>query len=59
MKPALQFKFFLSATQSWQDMFVEARDFARTLDPRQLVSISHSCDKSQGVVTVWFWDRVP
>ncbi|MEK7470004.1 MAG: hypothetical protein AAB074_21760 [Planctomycetota bacterium] len=58
MKPLLKFRHFESTTESWQTLFGQAMLFANRLDPRQLVSISHSCDKSTGVVAVWFWDRL-
>jgi hypothetical protein len=35
----------------------EAAEFARQLDPRQLISISHSADNSEGVVVVWYSDK--
>lgn len=59
MKPQLRFRFFESITKSWQVLFGEAMLFANGLSPRQLVSISHSCDKGKGVVTVWYWDPTP
>jgi hypothetical protein len=42
---------------SWQQLFAEAPQFASQIPPDWLISISHSCDMSQGVVTVWHWDE--
>ncbi|MEO0476907.1 MAG: hypothetical protein AAF085_13195 [Planctomycetota bacterium] len=48
----VKFKYFESATKRWADLFKEAADFAQTIDPERLISISHSEDKNVGVVTV-------
>jgi hypothetical protein len=39
---------------SWATLFTEAADFAE-LGPERLISISHSADGGNGVVTVWYW----
>ena len=33
-----------------------AADFANGIGREKLISISHSVDQNQGVVTVWYWD---
>ena len=40
---------------SWEGLFQEAADFASRLGPERLISISHSEDDNDGVVTVWYW----
>jgi len=51
----VRFEVFRGTFTSWQELFQEASDFASQLDPRQLINISHSEDKGEGVVTVWYW----
>ncbi len=43
------------STKSWDKLFNDATDFATSLDPEKLISISHSADSADGVVTVWYW----
>ena len=52
----VDFRVFESSLKSWETLFQEAAEWASQLAPEQLISISHSCDSSEGVVTVWFWD---
>jgi hypothetical protein len=51
----IAFKIFKSATASWEALFQQAADFASGLGPQELVSICHSEDSNEGVVTVWYW----
>ncbi len=53
----ITFKMFRSTLSSWPTLFQEAADFANSLDEGQLISISHSADHSDGVVTVWYRRR--
>jgi hypothetical protein len=39
----------------WEELFREAADFATTIGPDRVISISHSEDENDGVVTVWYW----
>lgn len=48
-------KLFQGTLKSWSTLCEEACAFASTLAPERIVSISHSCDKSTGVVIVWYW----
>ena len=41
---------------TWQSLFREAADFATEVGPDRVISISHSEDKADGVVTVWYWE---
>lgn len=41
---------------TWDELFARAAEFATELGPGRLISISHSEDKDDGVVTVWYWD---
>ena len=51
----MQFRIFRGVWASFDDLFTEAAEFADTIGPERLVSISHSEDKDDGVVTVWYW----
>jgi len=55
--PAMQFNMFKSRIKSWDDLFQEAADFARTIGPGRVVSVSHSCDAGVSVVAVWYWEK--
>ena len=55
----VHFAMFKGMLKSWDTLFTEAADFAQTLEPAQLISISHSADQSSGVITVWYWSREP
>ncbi|MBZ0151269.1 MAG: hypothetical protein K8J09_07025 [Planctomycetes bacterium] len=48
------FKMFRGTWSSWASLFREAADFANSLADGQLISISHSADHQDGVVTVWY-----
>lgn len=51
----VDFKIFRGTFASWETLFQQAADFATQIGKENLISISHSEDKSEGVVTVWFW----
>lgn len=40
---------------SWEGLFKQVADFATVVGPQRLISISHSEDQNDGVVTVWYW----
>ena len=50
-------KYFRSSFTSWESLFAEAAEFASTITPDRLISISHSADRGTGVVAVWYWDE--
>jgi hypothetical protein len=51
----VRFELFRAAWASWQSLFQQAADFASRLGPTRLISISHSEDGNDGIVTVWYW----
>lgn len=51
------FEVFRGAWTTWQELFEGAAQFASQLGPNRLISISHSEDKNDGVVTVWYWSE--
>jgi hypothetical protein len=40
---------------TWDQLFTQAAAFASSVGPDRLISISHSEDQQDGVVTVWYW----
>ena len=55
----VEFQMFRGTMISWDNLFREAAEFAGALAPEQLISISHSADHSDGIVTVWYWSAPP
>lgn len=51
---AVEFMIFRSFTNSWEELFRQAADFATQIGAERVISISHSADRGDGVVTVWF-----
>ena len=51
----MKFRTFKACFKSWQAVFQEAADFATQMGRERVVSISHSEDSGNGVVTVWYW----
>jgi hypothetical protein len=46
---------FRGTLASWKELFDQAAQCATKLGPDALIGISHSEDKDDGVVTVWYW----
>jgi hypothetical protein len=54
---SVNFRQFRGTFTSWDSLFSEAAEFASKIAPDRLISISHSADHSEGIVTVWYWDE--
>ena len=50
-----KYKHFRGTLISWEDLFKQAAEFATAIGKEKLISISHSADHSEGIVTVWYW----
>ena len=50
------YRMFKSYTKSWDTLFNEASNFANAMGRDRVINITHSCDQSEGVVVVWYWD---
>ena len=46
---------FRGTLVTWQSLFTKAAQFATEIGPERVLSISHSEDQGDGVVTVWYW----
>jgi len=53
----VKFQVFRGLFSTWQSLFTQASEFASSIGKDRLVSISHSEDKGDGVVTVWYWSE--
>jgi hypothetical protein len=53
----VRFEVFRGTFTSWDSLFEAAADLATRIGRERLISISHSADHSEGVVTVWYWDE--
>ena len=51
----VRFEVFRGTFASWQTLFSDAAAFASQLGRDRVISISHSEDQNEGVVTVWYW----
>ncbi|MCP4900664.1 MAG: hypothetical protein GY906_27185 [bacterium] len=56
MDDKVTYRMFRSTLKSWDELFDEAAEFASSLGPGRLISISHSEDGNDGVVAVWYWE---
>jgi hypothetical protein len=51
----MAFRKFRGTLATWDMLFTEAAGFATEIGPERVLSISHSSDGGDGVVTVWYW----
>jgi hypothetical protein len=51
----VRYECFKATLATWDDLFSEAAEFATQVGRDRLIGISHSADKSTGVITVWYW----
>jgi hypothetical protein len=51
-----RFKTFRSTLTPWESLFAEAAEFVSEVGPERLITVSHSADNGEGVVTVWYWE---
>ena len=56
MASRVRFEIFRGILASWPELMEQAAQFASGLDRERLISISHSEDKEDGVIAVWYWD---
>ena len=56
-KNEVQFKTYRGTWDSFAMLFADAAGFATEIGKERLISISHSEDKDDGVVTVWYWSE--
>lgn len=53
----VRYEIFRGTFSSWPELFDKAAEFATTLGAERLITISHSEDKDDGVVAVWYWGQ--
>lgn len=57
MSAHVEFEVYRGTWASWEELFRRAAMFASSIGKDRVISISHSEDKDDGVVTVWYWSR--
>ena len=57
MEPYADFRTFRGVFASFDLHFRQAADFATSVGKEDMISISHSEDKEDGVVTVYYWNH--
>ena len=50
----LTYRIFRGTLATWNQLFTEAAAFANEVGPDRIVNISHSADRGDGVVVVWY-----
>jgi hypothetical protein len=55
----VKYKMFRGTFATWATLFDEAAAFASEVGRDRLIGISHSEDKDDGVVAVWYWAPGP
>ena len=53
---SVQVKIFSSTARSMGDICSDAADFASTIAPERLISISHTKEDTAIWVAVWYWE---
>jgi len=53
----VQYKYFRGTFASWEELFVEASQFATEIGWERLINVSHAVGGSDGTVVVWYWDE--
>ena len=55
MADKVKFEIVRSPYNSWNTLFQRAADIATLIGKDRVISISHSSDDVDGVVTIWYW----
>ena len=51
----VKYRKFSAVIKSWDAVFSEAAEFASLVGKDRVISISHSEDHNEAIVTVWYW----
>ena len=54
----LQFEVFRARLSTWNSLFEDASRFATRIGKERLVTITTSADQGDGIVVVWYWEKV-
>lgn len=57
-KPRAAFRIFRGSFVTWNMLCEEAAGFVTEVGPKQLISVSHSEDRDDGVIVVWYWENL-
>lgn len=56
MHPTVKFEIIRGTIASWSELMTRAAAFATEIGRERLITISHSEDKDDGVIAVWYWE---
>ena len=51
----MAYRYVRGTLATWDELFTQAAEIASEIGPERVLNISHSADKGNGVVTVWYW----
>lgn len=54
-RPVARYRRFRGTFTSWDSLLSQAAEFASSIGPERLITLSHSEDKDDGLVVVWYW----
>ncbi len=55
----VRYEIFRGTFATWDGLMAQAAEFATSIGRGRLISISHSEDKDDCVIAVWYWDDAP
>ena len=55
----VEYEMFRGTWVTWEGLFTQAASFAAEIGRERLIGISHSADRGDGVVAVWYWTQGP
>jgi len=51
----IKYKFFRGLLAGWDELFMQAAEFAEEVGKERLINVSHANSGGDGTVTVWYW----
>jgi hypothetical protein len=52
----VRYKLFRGSLVSWDQLFMQAAEFASSIGPTLVINVSHAVAGQDGTVAVWYWD---
>ncbi|HUR98773.1 MAG TPA: hypothetical protein VMZ26_11965 [Pyrinomonadaceae bacterium] len=57
MANKVKFEIIRSPFRTWNTLFQQAADMASLIGKDRVISISHSSEGGEGIVTIWYWSE--
>jgi len=57
-KPRAAFHIIRGEFTTWNMLCQEAAEFVTDVGPQRLISVSHSEDRNDGVIIIWYWENL-